>query len=104
MKTPYKNIYNVLKLNRFIVLIVIIGGLLTSLVSVAMVMKLYKETMGSAFVVNTEGQVIPLKLVSQNENLEVELLAHLELFHRYFYDIDASNYEKKSGESPLVGQ
>lgn len=103
MKTPYKNIYNILKLNRFIVLTVVIGGLLTSLVSVTVVMKLYKETMDNAFVVNTEGQVIPLKLVSQNENLEVELLAHLELFHNYFYDIDASNYERNLEKALWLG-
>lgn len=81
MKTPYKNIYNVLKLNRFIVLAVITAAALTCIVSVVLVVKLHKETVNNAFVVNTDGHVIPLKLVSQQENLEVEILAHLELFH-----------------------
>ena len=94
MKTPYKNIYNILKLNRFIVLAVVIGAVLTCIVSVFMVVKLYKETVNNAFVVNSDGSAIPIKLVSQQENLEVEILAHLELFHTYFYHIDASNYEK----------
>ena len=94
MKTPYKNIYNVLKLNRFIVFVVVIGAVTACAVSVLAVIQLYKETVNTAFVVNTDGNVIPLKLVSQHENLEVEILAHLELFHRYFYHIDASNYEK----------
>jgi len=94
MKTPYRNIYTVLKLNRFIVLTVVIGSVLTCLVSVMLVMKLHKETVNNAFVVNTDGSVIPLQLVSQRENFGVEAMAHLELFHRYFYHIDASNYEK----------
>lgn len=93
MKTPYKNIYDVLKLNRFIVLASVIAAAVTAIVSVLMVIKLHRDTVGSAFVVNTDGSAIPLKLVSQNENLKVEILSHLELFHTYFYDIDASNYE-----------
>lgn len=103
MKTPFKNIYTVLKLNRFIVLALIIGTMLTCTSSVLFVIKLHKETIGSAFVVNTDGSVIPLKLVSQIENLEVEALAHLELFHTYFYHIDASNYEKHLKKSLWLG-
>lgn len=94
IKTPYKNIYTTLKLNRFIVLAVVIGATITCIISVVMVLNLHKASVNNAFVVNTDGSVIPLKLVSQQENLSVEILSHLELFHRYFYNIDASNYEK----------
>ncbi|MFD0837418.1 conjugal transfer protein TraK [Mariniflexile aquimaris] len=103
MKTPYKNIYNVLKLNRFIVLVTVIGAVLTGMTSVFMVVKLHKELVNNAFVVNTEGSVIPLKLVNQQENLEVEVMAHLELFHTYFYNIDASNYEKNLEKALWLG-
>jgi len=103
MKTPYKNIYTILKLNRFIVLAVVIGATLTCILSVLFVVKLHKETVNNAFAVNTDGSVIPLKLVSQNENLEVEALAHLELFHTYFYSIDASNYEKNLEKALWLG-
>ena len=94
MKTPYKNIYSVLRLNRFIVLATVIGAVLTCIVSVLMVIKLHKESINNAFVVNSDGSVIPLKMVKQQENLEVEVLSHLELFHTYFYNIDASNYKR----------
>ncbi|MFZ2285038.1 MAG: conjugal transfer protein TraK, partial [Lutibacter sp.] len=40
MKTPYKNIYTVLKLNRFIVLAVVVGAVITSTISVILVFKL----------------------------------------------------------------
>ena len=103
MKTPYKNIYNVLKLNRFIVLAMVIGAVLTCIVSVLMVIKLHKESVNNAFVVNTNGSVIPLKMVTQQENLEVEILSHLELFHTYFYHIDASNYEKNLEKALWLG-
>ncbi|WP_166962549.1 conjugal transfer protein TraK [Yeosuana marina] len=103
MKTPYKNIYTVLKLNRLIVLAVVICAAIISIVSVVMVLKVHRDTVNHAFVVNTEGSVIPLKLVSQKENIEVEALAHLELFHTYFYNIDGSNYEKNLEKALWLG-
>lgn len=103
MKTPYKNIYTVLKLNRFIVLSVVLGALATSVISVLMVFKLHQQSMNSAFAINTEGSIIPLKLVAQQEHLEVEALSHLELFHTYFYHIDASNYEKHLEKALWLG-
>lgn len=101
--SPFKNIYQVLKLNRYIVFAVIFGGVLTSLVSILMVIKLHRETIDRAFVVNGEGQVIPLKMVSQKENLEVESRAHLELFHTYFYDLNASNFERHLEKALWLG-
>ena len=47
--------------------------------------------------------IIPLKMVAQKENLKVEALAHLELFHTYFYNIDASNYEKNLEKALWLG-
>ena len=103
MKTPYKSIYYVLRLNRFIVFTAIFGAVLTCTVSVLSVIRLHRETVGSAFVVNSDGSVIPLKLASQQENLAVEALAHLELFHTYFYDIDASDFEKNLEKALWLG-
>ncbi len=103
MKIPYKNIYDVLRTNRFIVLSTVIASVLTCIVSVLMVIKLHRETVNSAFVVNGDGSVIPLKIVSQWENLVVEAKAHLELFHRYFYNINANNYKKSLGKALWLG-
>ena len=103
MKTPFKNIYNVLKLNRFIVLAVIICALLSSTFSVWMVFNTNQKALNSAFAINTDGTIIPLKLVTQKENFRVEALAHLELFHNYFYNIDASNYERNLKKALWLG-
>jgi hypothetical protein len=62
-----------------------------------------KNAMNSAFAINTDGSIIPLKLVNQKENFKVEALAHLELFHTYFYNIDASNYEKNLEKALWLG-
>lgn len=94
MRLPYKNIYQVLKLNRAIVYCVIVCSLLISSFSLWMVYTIHNKALNAAFAVNTDGSIIPLKLVTQKENFKVEALAHLDLFHNYFYSIDASNYEK----------
>ena len=103
MKTPYKNIYKVLKLNRFIVLAVVLCSLLSSTFSVWMVFNTNQKALNSAFAINTDGSIIPLKLVTQKENFRVEALAHLELFHTYFYNIDASNYERNLEKALWLG-
>ena len=103
MKTPFKNIYEVLKQNRFVVLSVVTSATLTSITAIFMMVKLYRQAVDSAFAISTEGQVIPLKLVSQRENLLVEAQAHLELFHTHFYHIDASNFERNLEKALWLG-
>ena len=103
MKTPYKNIYKVLKLNRFIVLAVVLCSLLSSIFSFWMVFNTNQKALNSAFAINTDGSIIPLKLVTQKENFRVEALAHLEFFHNYFYNIDASNYERNLEKALWLG-
>ncbi|MDP2692903.1 MAG: conjugal transfer protein TraK [bacterium] len=103
MKTPYKNIYTVLKTNRFIVIAVVAFSFLTSSISVWSVFSINKKALNNTFAVNTDGSVIPLKWVAQKENLRVEVLAHLDLFHTYFYNIDASNYEKNLEKALWLG-
>ena len=103
MKTPYKNIYTILKLNRLIVLAVIICTFLTCTFSVWIAFSTNKKALNSAFAINTDGSIIPLKLVTQKENFKIEALAHLELFHTYFYNIDASNYERNLEKALWLG-
>lgn len=103
MKTPYKNIYAILQLNRIVVIVVVFFAFSSSIFSGWMAFIMNKRALNSAFVVTTNGEVIPLKLVSQRENFKVEALAHLELFHQYFYNIDASNYEKNLEKALWLG-
>jgi len=103
MKTPFKNIQQVLRLNRFVVLAVIIMAGLVCIISVALVVKIHRQTLNNAFVVNSEGAVIPLQLASQRDNLEVEALAHLEQFHNWFYGVEANSYEKNMEKALWLG-
>ncbi|SRX76385.1 conjugal transfer protein TraK [Aequorivita antarctica] len=103
MKTPYKNIYTVLKTNRFIVIAVLAFSFISSGIAVWSVFRINNKALNNTFAVNTDGSVIPLKWVAQKENLKVEALAHLDLFHTYFYNIDASNYEKNLEKALWLG-
>lgn len=103
MKTPYQNIYTVLRLNRFIVFTVIAFSFLSSIYSVWINYKVNQKALNSAFAISADGNIIPLQLVSQKENFRVEALSHLDLFHRFFYNIDASNYEKNLEKALWLG-
>ena len=85
MKTPYKNIYTVLKTNRFIVVFVVSMALGSLIYSGWIVYDINKKALSHAFAINTKGAVIPLEWVDQKDNLKVEALDHLRLFHTYFY-------------------
>ena len=103
MKTPYKNIYSVLRLNRLIVLSVTIVAFLSSSFALWSVFDMNQRMLSSMFAVNTDGSIIPLKLIDEKENLEVEALAHLRLFHQYFYGIDTSNFEDNLEKALWLG-
>jgi hypothetical protein len=68
-----------------------------------MMYDIQRTALNNSFAINTDGSVIPLKWVTQKENLEVEALAHLELFHNYFYNIDASNYLRNLEKALWLG-
>jgi len=103
MKTPYTNIYDVLHKNRFVVIAVIIAAVLISTFSLVTTYKIYQKSLHSAFAISSDGTVIPLQMVTQKENLEVEALAHLELFHQYFYGINPNNYKKNLEKALWLG-
>lgn len=103
MKTAYQDIYSVLKLNRLVIIVVVVAAFLSSALSGWVVYDTYNKALDNAFAINTNGSVIPLKLVNQKENFMVEALSHLELFHTYFYNIDASNYEKNLEKALWLG-
>ncbi|WP_149304194.1 conjugal transfer protein TraK [Pareuzebyella sediminis] len=103
MKTPFKNIQQVLQLNRFVVLALVIMTGLVCIISVTLVVKIHRESQEKAFVVSSSGTVIPLQLTSQRESLEVEALAHLEQFHNWFYGVEANSYEKNMEKALWLG-
>lgn len=103
MKKVYKNITEVLRLNRFIVLAVVILCLLTSGISMGLLYHYQEKLLNAAFVIGEEGTIVPLELVGQEEKREVEALAHIDLFHRLFYGIDDTNYRDHLDKALWLG-
>ncbi len=103
MKTAYRNIYQVLKLNRFVTILVTITAMLSTIFSGLMVYKMYEKSMNSVLAINNDGSVIPIKLVDERENLEIEILNHLQSFHRYFYDLSPTTYESNLEKALWLG-
>ncbi|WP_373055903.1 conjugal transfer protein TraK [Zunongwangia sp. H14] len=60
-------------------------------------------TVEHAFAINTRGEVIPLSWQLRRDNLKVEALAHLELFHRYFYGLSPATYEQRLEKALWLG-
>ncbi|WP_268225169.1 conjugal transfer protein TraK [Sinomicrobium oceani] len=103
MKTPYKNISQVLRNNRFVVITVVVMAFTATVICSWFTYSIHQKSLNSAFVVSTDGSVIPLKLVSQRENLKIEAQAHLDNFHRYFYDLSSTNYKQHLEKALWLG-
>lgn len=92
-----------LRLNRWVVLSVVMVSGLACTVAMLLVVQMHREGLDHAFVVNGEGEVIPLQWKEQRQYLEVEALAHLEQFHRWFYGVDAGSYETHMEKALWLG-
>lgn len=92
MKKVYKDITEILRLNRFVVLAVVVLCLITSGLSLWMLYRHQERMLNSVFAIGADGTIVPLELVDQREKREVEALAHIDRFHRLFYGIDGTNY------------
>ena len=103
MKSTYKNITDILRLNRFIVLTVVALCLLTSGLSLGLLYHYQEKLLNAAFAIQSDGSVLPLELVGQRENREVEALAHIDRFHRLFYGIDGTNYRARLEKALWLG-
>ena len=93
MKFSYQNIHTLFRINRIIVISVVLTALASSGFSGWLAYQIHRESLENAFAINPQGEVLPLKWESRHQQLEVEALAHLERFHQVFYGIDASTFE-----------
>lgn len=103
MKNTFRNITDILRLNRFIVLTVVSLCLLCSGLSLGLLYHYQEKLLNSAFMVRSDGSILPLELVEQRENREVEALAHIDRFHRLFYGIDGINYRAQLEKALWLG-
>jgi hypothetical protein len=94
MKFSYQNIHNLFRINRIIVISVVVMAFASSGVSAWMTYQIHREALSNAFAIDTSGAILPLSWEEASKQREVEALAHLEQFHRLFYGIDAATFEE----------
>jgi hypothetical protein len=94
MKFSYQNIHTLFRINRLIVISVVIMAFASSGVSAWMTYQIHRESLQNVFAIDASGAVLPLSWEAQSAHREVEALAHLEQFHRLFYGIDAATFEE----------
>jgi len=94
MERPKIDIYKTLIINRLVVWGLLIAFVCSSLIFAFSLNNLYAKQLNTVLVLDSNGEVIPMKWMQRDENIKVEIKDHLEKFHTYFYQYDAFNVEK----------
>ena len=94
MEKPKIDIYKTLIVNRLVVWGLTIAFIASSVIFALSINNLYTKQLNTVLVLDTNGEVIPMKWMQRDENIKVEIKDHLEKFHTYFYQYDAFNVEK----------
>lgn len=95
MKNPKVDIYKSLMINRIVVYALIfafVGVCITFSLSLG---SLYDKMLSTVLVIDPKGEVIPMTWMERDENIKIEIMNHLDMFHKDFYEYDSYNYEKK---------
>jgi hypothetical protein len=94
MEKPKIDIYKTLIINRLVVWGLMISFVCSSAIFAFSINNLYAKQLNTVLVLDSNGEVIPMKWMQRDENIKVEIKDHLEKFHTYFYQYDAFNVEK----------
>ncbi len=100
-KKPEIDIYKSLKRNNLIVWAMVVLMFFSIIVNAVVLLKIYSRQMNMVLTFDKEGEVLPLTWVDRNENIHIEIKNHLEMFHRYFYQYDAYNYQERIEQHAL---
>ena len=103
MEKPKIDIYKTLIVNRMVVWGLAIAFIVSSAIFAFSINSLYSRQLNTVLVLDTNGEVIPMKWMQRDENIKVEIKDHLEKFHTYFYQYDAFNVEKSLEKSLWFG-
>jgi len=103
MEKPKIDIYKTLIINRLVVWGLMISFVCSSAIFAFSINNLYAKQLSTVLVLDSNGEVIPMKWLQRDENIKVEIKDHLEKFHTYFYQYDAFNVEKSLEKSLWFG-
>ena len=94
MEKPKIDIYKTLIVNRMVVWGLTIAFIVSAAIFAFAINDLYSKQLNTVLVLDTDGEVIPMKWMQRDENIKIEIKDHLEKFHTYFYQYDAFDVEK----------
>lgn len=94
MEKPKLDIYKTLIVNRMVVWGLTIAFIASAAIFAFAINDLYSKQLNTVLVLDTNGEVIPMKWMQRDENIKIEIKDHLEKFHTYFYQYDAFDVEK----------
>jgi hypothetical protein len=103
MEKPKLDIYKTLIVNRLVVWGLVTAFIVSSAIFAFSLNNLYSRQLNTVLVLDSNGEVIPMKWMQRDENIKVEIKDHLEKFHTYFYQYDAFNVEKSLEKSLWFG-
>jgi len=103
MEKPKLDIYKTLIVNRLVVWGLLTAFIVSSAIFAFSLNNLYSRQLNTVLVLDSNGEVIPMKWMQRDENIKVEIKDHLEKFHTYFYQYDAFNVEKSLEKSLWFG-
>jgi len=80
--------------------IVTFGNTLVTVVAIIVcayvIVKNSDESKNNAYMINSQGEVIPLQYMNRRDNIQVELKHHLNLFVDNFYSLNQNNWDEKA--------
>jgi hypothetical protein len=103
MNKPKLDIYKFLVINRLIVLALLVAFAFFSIVFGVAINRLYSKQLNTVLVLDSEGDVVPMKWMDRLENIHIEVKHHLTLFHTYFYGYDSFSVEKNTEKALWLG-
>lgn len=80
--------------------VVAVAAIVTAALSI---LSVHREEREMAYLVNSEGQVIPLKLAEMREADEIRVKQLLTLFVDYYYNLDQYNWYEKTNKALWLG-
>lgn len=103
MKNPKINIYKYLMLNRLIVFAMLAAFVVFGIIMGVSISRLYSKQLNTVLVLDSEGDVVPMKWMDRLENIHIEVKHHVSLFHNYFYSFDPFNVQKNTEKALWLG-
>lgn len=103
MDKPKKDIYKTLIVNRMVVFALTIAFIVATTIQSISIKNLKKDFLNTILCLDYNSEVIPVKWMQRDENIKVEIMNHLEMFSKYFYQFDAFNVDKQLEKALWLG-